>query len=71
GDGGILKTQRDALTKANTSLDAQIEVLERRVEQQRELLEAAFQRMNEYQTKMSSTSKLLDQLYNSSSKDDS
>lgn len=71
GDGGILKTQRDALTKANTSLDAQIEVLERRVEQQRELLEAAFQRMNEYQTKMDSTSKLLDQLYNSSSKDDS
>ena len=71
GDGGLIKTQRESLTKANSSIDAQIEVLERRIEQQRELLEAAFQRMNEYQTKMSSTSKLLDQLYNSSSKDDS
>ena len=52
GGDGQLETQRTNLADANKSLEQQIEDIERRLEQRRELLEASFIAMEQAQSKL-------------------
>lgn len=57
--GSANETQQQRLTRANAGLDRQIADLERRLEQQRALMEAAFIRMEEAQSRLNSQSAAL------------
>lgn len=52
GNGGLLDTQKDSLTAANTSIDQQIADIDRRLEARRAQMEAAFIAMEQAQSKL-------------------
>jgi flagellar hook-associated protein 2 len=52
GSGGLLKSQKDNLSKANTSLDKQIADIDRRLVERRAQLEAAFIAMEQAQSRL-------------------
>ncbi|AHF92995.1 flagellar hook protein [Opitutaceae bacterium TAV5] len=60
GTGGSLKSQTDALAKANAKIDDQIAVLERRIESQRARMEASFIAMESSISKYNQMQTLLD-----------
>jgi flagellar hook-associated protein 2 len=62
------KDQQDHLNQANTSLDSQMETLERRLAQQRELMESAFIKMETAQSKIKQQQSAISSLSASSSK---
>ena len=60
--------QQQNLTKANTSLDDQIAAIERRLEQQRSLLESAFINMETAQSTLQTQQAALEKAFSTSSK---
>ena len=52
GSGGLLDSQKDALTDANSSIDQQIADIERRLEARRAQMEAAFIAMEQAQSRI-------------------
>jgi flagellar hook-associated protein 2 len=52
GNGGLMKSQRESLTKANESIDRQIEEIDRRLVGRRAQMEAAFIAMEQAQAKI-------------------
>lgn len=60
------KEQRDRINKSNTSLDEQIAAIERRLEQQRSLMESAFIAMENAQSQLKTQQSALDGLIASS-----
>lgn len=67
--GAANTAQQQRLTRTNADLDRQIADLERRLVQQRELMEAAFIRMEEAQSRLTSQSDALTRIFESSSSD--
>ena len=68
GTGGLLKSQKDSLTKSNSSIEQQIADIDRRLVQRREQMEAAFIAMEQAQSKLQ---QMQTQLTNSFFKDTS
>lgn len=67
GATGTIATQTEALAKQSRSLDEQIATMERRLTQQRELLEASFVRMEEAQSNIQRQLAALTNAFGSSS----
>jgi flagellar hook-associated protein 2 len=68
GTGGLLKSQKDSLTKSNSSIEQQIADIDRRLVQRREQMEAAFIAMEQAQSRLQ---QMQTQLTNSFFKDNS
>jgi flagellar hook-associated protein 2 len=65
GDGGWLETRQGTLTKQSADIDRQIELMEKRIESDRERMLAAFMAMEQAQQRINTQLQYLTQQFNS------